>query len=164
MLYKFQYAFTLKSLGVPGGFFVDLKLKLDTVIKHDVYLFFYYKVMSSKILHQTDYISVIWESFEIQNMESSKNEDSVSRMVEMEKIEFLKLYIAIQVNWKQKTIETEFEVIKTKGVSLCTRELKSNQSWKMLYNTLEQLGYKLSDEDIWYGIINNWINDLYITY
>jgi len=120
--------------------------------------------MSTKLLHQTDYISVIWESFEIQNMDSSVSSYWTSRMVEMEKTEFLKLYIAIQVNWKQKTIETEFEVIKTKWVPLCTRELKNNQSWKMLYNTLEQLGYRLADEDIWHSIMNNWINDFYITY
>ncbi len=115
--------------------------------------------MSSRILHQTDYISVIWESVEIQNCTSEE-----SRIVEWEILEFLKLYIAIQVNWKQKTIETEFELIKTDPSSLCTRELKNYTEWSTLYSTLDQLGYNLSDKDIWRCIINNWINDIYITY
>lgn len=109
-------------------------------------------------LFEADYISVIWEKVESSYITADTRSTEIKN-IEVD-ITFIQLYITIQINWKLRTIDPRFEVIKCKE-GLLPYELKNWKEWNILYSTLRDLGYPIATEGMLESEINSWLQELF---
>lgn len=116
----------------------------------------------SQIIYSEYFISINWEIKEYDTSSLIKAEPSdVSSDIEIweDIAKQLHLIFTIQVNWKLKTFEWYFTLVK------CSTWITLEQwgEWYAIINLLTSLWYKIWDYEIWKpwaNIILNWIDKL----
>lgn len=89
-------------------------------------------------LFEADHITVIWEKVKYSSWE-----------------DYIRLLFTIQVNWKLKTVTSDFELINWEDGFY---QLKNWKEWSILHKALRDIGYTIWPEDIHeLGGINLWI-------